>query len=202
MALPQGINFRGTLAYVTDGANEHYFAYNTAYPTTTAQGQSCGWEAGGTGDANRSNSIDVRLTGITYLSASGAKDFRIDLPSTGSHNVGCAAGDANGATDWVQVELLDTSSSLGTLVSDQSDASGDFFFDATDTKYVASTWPGSQTLVAKTFTTTICRFRIGGTSSGTNFYVIAHIYVEAATGGVAPTSTLRGPLYGPLAGPL
>lgn len=49
MAFPQGLNFRATNAYVTDGTNEapetdSGGTGNQNYPWTTAQGNTVGWE--------------------------------------------------------------------------------------------------------------------------------------------------------------
>ena len=181
MALPQGLNLRGSLAYVTD-AGDDYAVYvgNRDYPLTSTQGNNVGWEANPGDMLNRNSGIDVRLAGIHYRNGS-AINLRIDLPATGNHNVRIAAGDAS-AVAATKVELFDTTSSLGVLASAGASAiASGSFRDATNTEYSAANWPGSNSPSGPhSFSTTICRFALGGTA---NFDILAHVYVEAAGGG-------------------
>ena len=183
MAYPQGINFRDTLGFVTDGANEDAQVRLgdglSSYPWTTAQGNNVGWEQslniGSDHARDRNSGNDRRLAGIQYNGNTNQCDFRFDLPSTGDYKIGLSAGDASYSTT-VSIELLDTTTSLGTLASGSTGAANSFK-DATDTIYTAAAWPGSNTLVTKTFATTICRFRL---ASGAT-YNITHAYVEVAS---------------------
>lgn len=170
-----------TLAYVTDGVNESFegdgglsFTPPT-YPRTTAQGNTVGWESGGPSIDERDNDsgIDRRLAGSHQASG---QNFRIDLPSAADYTVRIAAGRA-GYTFTVNVELFDSTTSLGTLAS----GTGATFADATNVDRTAAAWPGSNVSVTKTFATTICRFKIGIAALA----AIAHVYVEAAAGGAA-----------------
>lgn len=177
MALPQGINFRQTSGYVTDGANEDYeitSSSSESYPHTTAQGNNVGWETVSINyqTRDRQSGNDPRLAGVNWNDVVSA-DFRMDLPSAGNYNVGIAAGEGNYARD-VAFDLYDTSSSLGSLTTGSTSAA-QRFKDATNTEYTEVTWPTSQTLVEKTFSTTICRFRAPSASQ-----FIAHVYVESA----------------------
>lgn len=177
MALPQGINFRGTAGYVTDGANEDNEASaGVTYPRTSAQGNTVGWEQAPGDHLDRNSALDRRLAGIHYRNGTSIK-YRIDLPATGNYNVRCACGDAI-AVAAAKLELFDTTTSLGVLASAAASgvASGSFR-DATNTEYTAANWPGSNTAVAATFASTICRFALGGTA---NFDILAHVYIEAA----------------------
>ena len=199
MSFPQGINFRSTAGYVTDGANEHGEIATTAnYPTTSAQGNEVGWESAPDGTRDRNNAIDVRLAGIHYGFNSGTKDYRIDLSGAGDWIVRQAAGDA-GANSANKTELFDTASSLGVLC-DQEVVSGNFA-DATNVELSAANWPGTNAAVTATFATTICRFRTGGQAAG-GVGVFAHVYVEAAAAGSAGAALLvlnpniRGSLSG------
>lgn len=183
MAFPQGIDFRRTAGYVTDPANcdaELKTDGGSAdYPWTTAQGNNVGWETTSSSylGRDRNSGIDARLAGVN-ANADVVADFRIDLPSSGNYNIGLGAGDANYANN-VAWDLYDTTSSLGSLSTGTTSAANKFK-DATNTEYSAAAWPGSQTLVTKTFATTICRLKAGGANQ-----VVAHFYVEAAaaTGG-------------------
>lgn len=183
MALPQGIDFRRTAGYVTDPANcdaELKTDGGSAdYPWTTAQGNNVGWETASSYlGRDRSSGIDARLAGLN--SPGGSDDFRIDLPSAGNYKIGLGAGDASYANN-VAWDLYDSGSSLGSLSTGSTSGSGQFK-DATNTEYSAANWPSSQTLVTKTFSTTICRLRSVGANQ-----VVAHFYVEEAPAtGVAP----------------
>lgn len=180
MALPQGINFRSTAGFVTDPANydvEH--GTSVTYPWSTAQGNIVGLEyaSANNDNRNRNSGNDPRLAGIAFHGTVDM-DFRIDLPSSGNYNIGLAAGDASYACA-VTVDLYDTSSSLGSL-STGSTSGSQRFKDATDTEYTDATWPTSQTLVTKAFSTTICRFRVLWTAGLTR---VSSVYVEAAAAG-------------------
>lgn len=191
MAFPQGINFRQTIGYVTDGANEDAELIGAGggtetYPRTTAQGNNVGWEtvAATYQGRDRNSGNDRRLAGINRKDGGSATDYRIDLPAPGNYKVGLAAGDASYARD-TQVDLYDTSSSLGSLATGSTGA-GNNFKDATNTEYSAANWPTSQTLVQFTFSTTICRFRFLDTG-GEN--PAAHVYIEEAAAVATPTLT-------------
>jgi len=181
MAYPQGINFRATLAFVTDGANEDWISDpNTViiYPYTTVQGNTVGWEQTlGDSTRNRNSGIDRRLAGVHFNGNSAQVDFRLDLPSASDYNIRLAAGDDSYGQN-VNISLLDTTTSLGALSSGTTSGSGKFK-DAVNTEYSSANWPGSNASVTKTFATTICRFRLA--SGATNH--IAHAYVEVSSGG-------------------
>ena len=183
MSFPQGINFRATAGYVTDGANEYGETSTTAnYPTTSTQGNNVGWETAPSGTRDRNNALDVRLAGIHFGDNATLRDYRIDLSGTGSWISRIAAGDA-ASNQECKMELFDTSSSLGVLCN-QNVVAGNFA-DATDVELTAANWPGSNASATDTFTTTICRFRMGGNAGGGNA-AIAHVYVEsAAAAGIA-----------------
>ena len=183
MALPQGINFRSTLGYVTDGANEsgELDGIPPTYPRTTAQGITVGWEGSNTqNNRDRNSGNDRRLAGShSPTNASTLNDFRIDLPSAGNYNVRIAAGDAN-YTRSIKVEMFDTSTSRGVLCNGSTGASNSFF-DAGGTARTAANWVTSNVSAPITFTTTICRFRIGSGSGSVGDHTIAHVYIESAT---------------------
>lgn len=185
MALPQGINFRDTAGYVTDNGAQGddkeigdagHQGPSVAYPHTSAQGNNVGWESAlAQFDArDRVNTNDRRLAGVHYQ-ATTQHDYRIDLPSAADYSVRIAAGDGS-YTITTKIELLDTTTSLGVLCNGSTGAANSFF-DAGGTIRTAANWPGQNTLVTKTFATTICRFRCG---TGAIDMSIAHVYVEAA----------------------
>lgn len=176
MAYPQGINFRGTSGYVTDGTNHDYELGATYgnYPRTTAQGNNVGWEAGPFITAfNRTTSYDVRLAGVNYSDGSGTGKFRMDLPSSGSYNIRFAAGDNyfySRAVDWA---LYDGTTKLRDLTTGTT-SGADRVKDATNTEYTSTNWPGSNSAITETFAGTIIRVQDDGTSN-----YIVHVYVEA-----------------------
>lgn len=181
MALPQGINFRASSGYVTDSANHDYELAGTYgnYPRTTAQGNSVGWESGGgyVDSRNRNSGVDARLAGCNIAGAgAGQCIYRIDLPSSGSYVVRFAAGDANYVCD-VAWDLADTTTQLRVL-STGSTSAGGRFNDATDTEYTSANWPGSNSSVTDSYSSTILRVRTTAAADQR----IAHLYVESAGG--------------------
>ena len=185
MALPQGINFRLTYGYVTDGANEYAQTVTTLnYPTTTSQGNDVGWESGTIAyKSDRSSSVDARLAGNHGLDAGATATYRIDLPSTGTYNIRSAMGSATTAFR-VDADLYDSGSFLRTLATDQAISTGQFV-DASDTlRADAATWVSSNSAVSETFSTSIMRVTIDTSSSYRN---ICHLYVETGT---APSTNL------------
>jgi hypothetical protein len=182
MALPQGINFRQTVGFVTDAANDSFegdgaaFLTPPTYPRTTAQGNNVGWENGNNvNERDRQSGNNPKLAGLHGPSAAGdLNDYRIDLPSAGTYRVRIAAGDGTYANSC-KVELFDTSTSKGVLCNGATGAANSFF-DATGTIYTAANWPASNTYFQATFSTSILRFRNG---AATFFSPLAHVYVEA-----------------------
>lgn len=184
MAYPQGINFRATAAFATDGTNEDHEVesspgaltiFSSTYPRTSAQGNTVGCEiTAALGVRDRNSGNDRRIVGSCFSGSNAQWDYRFDLPSAGTYNIGLASGDGS-YTASTAVSLVDTSTSLGAL-SSGSTSTGNHFKDATNTDYAAASWPGSMTLVSKTFSTTICRFRMA--SGATND--INHAYVASA----------------------
>lgn len=175
MAFPQGVNFRNTLGYVTDAADCE-FSNSAAYPRTSAQGNTLGWENNGTVNTrNRNSGLDARLAGVNFDPNSAGK-FRIDLPATGNYDVRVAAGDAiyNNNCAW---DLHDTNTLLTHLTTGNAGA-GAKWKDSTNTSYTAANWISSNTPYAATFSTTILRLVPANTSA-----CIAHLYVSAAGGG-------------------
>ena len=97
MALPVGFNIRSTLAFVTDTAPDTFANATTdAYPVSYPNGVNAGWEqATGTNQARDRSTANPRLAGFGSNNTTIDTTFRIDLPSSGSYNVQCAAGDAS-----------------------------------------------------------------------------------------------------------
>ncbi len=141
-----GINFRGTLAYVTDGLNEvACYTYAVTYPQTRG-GATFGWlENNQNYLRDRDASVDRRLAGchFNYL-GSPNNPFRLDLPAPGSYLVHLALGSAS-TSNPITCDLLDADAatvlkSFGTGASIPAGS----FLDATGAVYTAATWPGSE----------------------------------------------------------
>ncbi len=190
MALPQGINFRETQAFVTDISPATYEGGNNgtpasgAYPSTSPQGNSIGFEtntSAGYQTRNRNAGNDARLAGTAFTDGAigGAHTYRIDLPSAGVYNIGCACGEANYATTTAIV-IKDGASTLAAIAGTAT-TGANLFRDATDTEYSAANWPSSQTLVPRTFSSTIFRVLISDAGPGAALCFVAHVYIELSS---------------------
>lgn len=191
MALPQGIDFRGSSGYVTDPANCTYQIVTSAnYPTTTPQGNNVGIESGwGSSAQDRSAAVDPRLAGSHAGNTAGAT-FRIDLPAGGAYNVRFAAGRAGGYGDACAWDLYDSTTKLTSLTTG-STSTGYRWKDAKNVEYSDTAWPTSNSPYAATFATTILRIK------STNSASISHLYVES--NGSAPIDTPVNPGVGTIA---
>jgi hypothetical protein len=182
--MKQGINFRSTAGYVTDGVDEYaQITGANTYPITTPQGNNVGWESIASGAilmGNRNSSIDRRLAGLHTQDANAVANYRIDLPSTGSYNIRAAFGDASFGQK-VEAYLKDNAAQIATLCTFKSISAGEFV-DATNVKHTsAANWVSSNAQITHSFSTTTLRVIIGGTTT-TGYYAIAHLFVESATG--------------------
>jgi hypothetical protein len=179
MSFPQGCSFRATAGFVTDGAND-YRILGSTYPTTTTQGNVCGWEQT-VQTRDRSSGVDPRVAGINFILNSAGSDanFRIDLPVAGSYNIRMAIGDATNEQNC-SISLYDNTTLLTAIVSAGDTVSAGRFFDATGVlRSSASVWASSNAPITQTFSSTICRVRlVFHVASLVN--AIAYFYIEAA----------------------
>lgn len=197
-----GFNFRGTLAFVTDGSDEYFVAAADTYPKTYVAGVVGGWEVGGAGGLDRAVQ-DRRLSGVGYAfnNTSPQPVFRVDLPAVGDYNIRLAAGDQAGNQSQY-VQLVDNATVFVTMTALFS--AGNEFRDATAVARTAAAWPGSNAAVLRTFASTIFRMRIcdpGGVAGGIT--TIAHLQIIPAGGGggsfpVGARSAVRG-MFDPVA---
>jgi hypothetical protein len=188
MAFPQGVNFRDSAGFVTDGTNEDWEKGSNSgsqtYPKTSAQGNTYGTEGASTFSAvDRNSGVDRRLAGINYTSTIGTT-WRIDLPSAGNYNVRFAAGDYSFSnnTDW---DIYDGTTKLAALTTG-STSGGQRWKDANNVEYTAATWPTSNQPKSFTFATTICRIKTANSSGNA---VVSHFYIESASPS-NPTATI------------
>ena len=180
----KGFNFRSTLAFVTDGANETFINAGVSYPTTTViDGDSVtyGFEdfisSGRTIDMN--SGIDPRLAGVAGVVVGEPEvRFRIDLPATGSYEIRTAWGD--GANPRVQTgEIRDTNTAFITISG--TTATGEFR-DATNvTRTSSADWVANNVTVTRTMASTILRAVIQVPASDAS--TLAHIAVRQVGGG-------------------
>lgn len=175
--LDLGVNFRATSGYVTDGAGETY-CLNEAYPVSRADG-TFGWESGTPPDGarDRDSGVTARLAGVNFVSNSGTQyTFRFDLDATGTHEIHLALGDTGGTQGYQYVQFQDNTTAFATILK-ATGTNVDEFFDATGTKYSEANWPGSETAISHTFTSTILRVIVGSPDSQSNATTLAHLRV-------------------------
>lgn len=202
MSLPQGINFRATHAYVTDGANDDSEITGvTNYPRVSDQGNNVGWEDNINGQIlDRNSSNNAKLAGIHYAFAGTNLRYRIDLPSTGSYDIRIASGDAGDANE-AHVTVKDTTTTLFTI-EDSSNAANEFV-DAADVKYTAANWVTSNSAVNVTMASTILRFHLSPSSAaGHTVDCLAHVSVDNAAGGGGGSAASLLLLHGNMRGNL
>lgn len=179
MAWIKGFNFRQTAGYVTDNADETYVrtpSDGETYPTTR-NGVTFGWDLATVESRNRSTGVDVRLAGVNFDAVTTGAVFQVDLSQTGPHTIRAAFGEATYART-INMSLQDNTTTFSTISG--SPASG-HFLDATGTDYAAASWPGSNTSINRTFTSSILRVLINATVSP-----IAHLQVMLAAAGAPP----------------
>jgi hypothetical protein len=115
------------------------------------------------------------------------RNFRVDLESATDHDFHCAAGDA-GAGNGALWDFLDNATVFDSTTGEPAE---DNFKDATDTTRTAAAWPGSETAISRTFSSTIFKLQIRATSATNN--VIAHIrLVQTGGGGGTSVPLLSG----------
>lgn len=175
MSTDWGFNFRATSGFVTDGANETPVLAEDYPHTYTINGVSvtAGWEdsvAGNTRD--RSAAGDAREAGINF-SAVGGTRFRVDLPAAGSWTIHFAGGDGNGAGLACDFAFKDGTTALGTTGS----YPGTGFNDANNTNWSVAAWPGSETGLSVSMSSTT--FRLVTTSASTN--AVAYLRLAQAS---------------------
>lgn len=185
MAFPQGINFRATDGFVSDGANEDGETAVSNYPWTTAQGNSVGWiDTSTVTTRDRNSGVDRRFAGMHFQTGGTAAQYKILLPSAGNYTIRVACGDYDNSQN-VTIEVFDDVTSKGVLCSGTT-SGADKFKDSTNTEYTSTTWPGSNTAATITFASTTCILKM---PTGAN-YTLAHLYIDAEGGGASAVQSL------------
>lgn len=173
-----GINFRASSGYVTDGTDETY-CLAEAYPVTRG-GFTFGFSVGiGWIDSrDRDSGLDRRLAGIIFTPNSGTNQatFRIDI-SPGEYLIRLSLGDAGSAQGYQYCQLKDDTSVIATI-ADTNGTNAAEFTDATGTTYSAANWPGSNTPINHTFTSSILNVVIGSPDAQLQSTTITHLFLS------------------------
>lgn len=181
-----GFNFRDTEAYVTDQGTETYVLGDT-YPTTRG-GVTFGWTSAlSDGTRNRSDLVDRRLAGVNRVANTTSREFRVDLDSTGSWTICLALGDALFTQSLQYLQLYDDTVLFQTI-DDTDGITGGTFNDANGTNHSASSWPGSNTCVTRTFVSTQLYVKLGK-GAGAQDSTIAHLSLYKTSIGTTTTTT-------------
>jgi hypothetical protein len=187
----KGFNFRDTLAFDTDGANEvaiigdgsNNIAATQVYPrSVTIDGDTfnVGWDTdSGDGARNRNAANDARLAGLHLVANSqvGGRTFRINLPAPGTYAITLALGDNdNGAANYWQV--IDDASVLETNDLTGAALSSGQYHDANEAVHTsAANWVTNQTAKQYTFASSIFKLRTGK-GSGAGLTELNHIGIQ------------------------
>lgn len=179
LSMNVGFDFRNSGAFVTDPANTAQVTNSAfSYPQTQTPTGSVtwGWEASNSGQGDRNAAIDPRIAGAHFeFNNSGSSPcFRVDLTSAGTYKIRLALGD-DSFSGTHTVVIKDTSSVLRTIGPTATVAGS--FLDATGTSYTDTNWPGSNSTITLTFTTTILRVCIGAATGGSDGSSIAHLFI-------------------------
>lgn len=179
MAVNNGINFRATSGFVTDGTDETFCLEADNYSVTRG-GITFGWEAGSNQSArNRNAALDRRLAGTHFVnnSGTGQHDFRFDLDNAVEHDVVAAFGDVNSSSPNY-INLLDTTTSYK-IIDEAGGHGSNEWWDANGVLRTSeSDWVNNNVSISRVFTTTIARFRLGTPTDETGFSDVAHIRLD------------------------
>lgn len=142
---PIGINFRKTLAYVTDDAG-YAACLGEVYPFTR-NGLTFGWNL----DISAAGTNDLLNTNIPQLAgenhgqvAAAIRTFTLDLPEgPGTYLIGAAFGDASVSRGPIEARVKDGATVLFTLTGVSTSAANKFL-DATGVERDASAWLAGQ----------------------------------------------------------
>jgi hypothetical protein len=193
----KGFNFRATVGYVTDGANQKFvpIAPNDYPQSATIDGDTfnIGWDitTSQLDWRDRTTGNDVRLAGMAYTpnAMPGYRYFNVDLPQAGTYELEVACGDATSVQEN-SLGILDGTTVLSSFSAVATNANE--FLDAGGTVRTAAAWPGSNTPVQFTFATTTLKIRIGtGNGSGANNSTLTHVSVKLVSGAVAKSGTVE-----------
>lgn len=163
----EGYNFRSSLGFATDGADETHIGELTSYPPY-------GWENAAVVDAfDRDNTVDRRLAGYCAPATSGdVAKFTVDLPEPGIYLISLAMGDVSAATT-LNIRLLDDTTEVaaftnGLAIGQHADAMG--------VVHTTANWVAGHTKREHEFTSTKLTIELTGPGSRIN-----HLRIESAS---------------------
>lgn len=181
-----GLNFRSTIAFVTDGSGETYVRVDT-YPTTRG-GLTFGYTSlTGLEFRDRSASLDRRIAGMHFGPAAG-RTFRFDLPGgAGTYRVRVLFGDND--IGWSHQCVIKDGAGGSTLATITGTTSSARWLDADGTTSITAANVAADAFgdVELTFTASVAEFVFGNGSSSPHS-TIAHIAVEAVSSGSTGTA--------------
>lgn len=190
-AFDAGVDFRQSLAYVTDPAYAVFAAATgNNYPTvrTNANGVALtiGWDGTTALDnRDRSTSVDPRLAGMCFNTNVGTpRTFRLNLPVPGTYNVYLACGDATFGSTNMRCEVIDGASATSLFVVSASSLSGGQFVDATNVvRSTAANWVSNNqpTLVTVTSVDPYLYVKLGQLTNTGGQSDLAHVRVTRVT---------------------
>lgn len=193
----EGFNFRATAEYVTDPTDTQYV--NGTDPTYlydyTNDGVTFGLSTvSGLQARNRSTSVP-KLAGTVFVyNTADQVTFRVDLESTGNHDIYIAIGDYEYSNDNPYVQFLDDSTEID-VIDYSGTLDGQHFIDAEGTEHTsAANWVSNNVAITHNFTSTIFYVKFGQPGTATSgSSAIAHLAIDptAATGSIIPQIMLQ-----------
>lgn len=182
MSWVQGVNFRGSSTYVTDGADTGYEIGTTANYTssrTLSAGNAVGigWEDAPDLMLDR-GVIDARISGSSFVST--LVRYRIDLPSTGNYTIAVAACDAAGGGWDAHIEIFDTTTSLG-VVANKTPVALNNYVNVNNSEFGTGSPGNIDDTQTFTFSTTILRVKTN--QNGTGFGMLSHLLITQVPSG-------------------
>ncbi len=184
IATPFGVNFRATLAFVTDGSGENFEAGDPGDLANYNGTRGFGYTVAGFNPRDRDAGLDRRLAGTHWTGLNTQAIYRVDLPAPGTYTIRVACGDAAGAS-YVFLELFDDATSKGVLCTDLTSAAATWK-DATNVERAsAAAWVSGNVAITATFASTILLLHLGnGLAGGAGIGgSISHLFIDAAGGG-------------------
>lgn len=178
-----GFNFRSTSGFIVDPSGTTYVASGAyAYPQTR-NGITFGWTTNSFSFRDRDNTINPRVAGFALIDPSSPQTFRVDLPSAGQYDIGCAMGDASNAQDIQYIEIFDNTTSLLVMQSPAGTTAFNYYYDIGGTQYPSdAAWFSGQVFRRLTFASTTLFAVIGKSGVGVN-HCFAHLDVNSVSGG-------------------
>lgn len=199
MVWKQGIAFRRTPEFVTDGPDDFGCAQlttggsafaNIYYPIVSPQGNGVGYvgrdESYGFTASQNNSSADPRLAGNHYTASGldgGYCTYRIDLPSPGRYRIRAALGNAAQTAPAPRMEVFDNTTSLAVVTGAATTTVGQLYDASGTLRASAADWAANNSAVEFTFASTVCLFKFGSGTSGQTQY--PYIYIEEAGGASA-----------------